>query len=137
MGRVANEKNLKPIRTKSEAREKGSKGGKKSGEVRREKKAFRELAEEVLSYENKNKELTAIAKSFGIDNPDNKTLVVLGLTRAAIYGNHNAFDRLHELTGEKSQSYDADAVNENITSLADLINNPMPNRNIKDFEDNE
>lgn len=101
---MANEKNLKPIRSKSEAREKGKKGGQKSGEVRREKKAFRELAEQVLSYENKNEEITAIAKSFGIEEPDNKTLVILGLTRAAIYGNHNAFDRLYELTGEKSSN---------------------------------
>lgn len=32
---MANEENLTPIRSVSEAREKGSKGGKKSGEVRR------------------------------------------------------------------------------------------------------
>ncbi len=136
---MANEKNLIPFneRTESEQRKIQSKGGKKSGEVRREKKAFRELADTILSAENKNEELINIARLFGIENPDNKTLVVLGLTRAAIYGNHNAFDRLHELTGEKSQSYDTATVNENINSLADLINKPMPNRNIEDFEDNE
>ena len=30
-----------------------------------------------------------------------------------------------------------DAVNKNIKALAELINNPKPNRSIKDFEDNE
>ena len=39
---MANEGNLKPIRTKSEAREKGKKGGKKSGEVRAQRKTLRE-----------------------------------------------------------------------------------------------
>lgn len=103
---MANEKNLIPLnkRTKSEQREIQSKAGKKSGEVRREKKAFRELADLILSAENKDKELIGIAKKYGIKKPDNKTLVVLGLTRSAIHGNHNAFDRLIELMGETNET---------------------------------
>ena len=118
MGSVANEKNLIPFneRTESEQREIQSKGGKKSGKVRRKKKAFRELAEEVLAFENKDKELVAIAKAYGIQNPDNKMLVILGLTRAAIYGSHNAFDRLYELTGEKT-----DNANEDILAKLDSV----------------
>ena len=37
---MANESNLKPVRSKEEARERGKAGGIKSGEVRRERKAF-------------------------------------------------------------------------------------------------
>ncbi len=107
-----NAKNLIPNnkRSPSEVRENGRKGGKKSGEVRREKKLFRELAKEVLSYKNTNEEIVAIAQSFGIQDPDNKTLVILGLTRAAICGNHNAFDRLLELSGEKEQDTNKDVI---------------------------
>ena len=35
--------NLKPVRSKSEARERGRKGGQASGEARRRLKSFREL----------------------------------------------------------------------------------------------
>jgi hypothetical protein len=40
--------NLIPVRTEEEAREKGRAGGIKSGEVRREKKLFREAIEKKL-----------------------------------------------------------------------------------------
>ena len=50
---MANEKNLIPInqRTKSEQREYRSKGGKKSGEVRRQKKKMKETMNMLLSLE--------------------------------------------------------------------------------------
>ena len=38
---MANEKNLKPVRTKKEARERGRNGGIKSGEVRAQRKTLR------------------------------------------------------------------------------------------------
>jgi len=43
-----NEHNLIPIRTESEAREKGSKGGKKSGESRRRKKSMKQVMDMLL-----------------------------------------------------------------------------------------
>ena len=45
---MANEQNLNSIRSVSEAREKGSKGGKKSGESRRRKKLIKECLEVLL-----------------------------------------------------------------------------------------
>lgn len=39
---MANEQNLKPVQTKSEARERGRSGGIKSGEARREKKLIKD-----------------------------------------------------------------------------------------------
>lgn len=46
---MTNEKNLIPIRTKSEAREKGRNGGIKSGESRRAKKLFSQAYAEYLA----------------------------------------------------------------------------------------
>lgn len=105
---MANEKNLKPVRTKSEARARGKNGGIASGKKRREQKTYREIAKAVLSSKVENEEAKAIAKQFGIDEPDAKTLTLLGMIRAAAGGSHNAFDRLMELTGEKEQNNNAD-----------------------------
>lgn len=53
---MANEANLKPVRTESEARTLGANGGRKSGEARREKKLLREcleiLLENIMEGEN-------------------------------------------------------------------------------------
>lgn len=46
---MPNEYNLVPIRTESEAKEKGSKGGKKSGESRRRKKTMKQVMNFLLS----------------------------------------------------------------------------------------
>lgn len=48
---MANEQNLRPVKSKSEARERGKAGGIKSGEKRREKKLLRELLEEALAMQ--------------------------------------------------------------------------------------
>lgn len=56
---MANEENLKPVRSKSEARERGSKGGKKSGEVRKlraqERKEWQRLLKMAMNNGNKEK----------------------------------------------------------------------------------
>ena len=46
---MANNENLKPVRTKNEARERGRNGGKKSGEVRRRKADFRKTLNLLLT----------------------------------------------------------------------------------------
>ena len=45
------QKDLKPVRTKEEAKERGRAGGIKSGEVRRAKKSMRETAKALMSME--------------------------------------------------------------------------------------
>lgn len=52
---MAGKENLKPVRSKEEARERGSKGGKKSGEKRRELKTMREMLNYLLTKEIENK----------------------------------------------------------------------------------
>ena len=48
---MANEKNLKPVRSKEEARERGKKGGIKSGETRRRKAALRNTMNRLLTMQ--------------------------------------------------------------------------------------
>ena len=57
---MANEKNLKPIKkgelSKEEAKKRGSKGGKRSGEVRRQKKTMKEMLDYLLQQDITNKQ---------------------------------------------------------------------------------
>ena len=48
---MANNENLKPVRTKSEARERGRAGGKASGEARRKRADFRKTLNALLTAE--------------------------------------------------------------------------------------
>ena len=130
------QKDLIPLnqRTKEEQKKICSKGGKKSGEVRREQKTYRDMAKAMLSATITDKNLLNELKAFGITETDVKAYTLLGMIKASGNGSHNAFDRLMELVGEKEQGTGNEAFNEGMQTLADLINNPAPNRNIADFE---
>lgn len=80
---MANSENLKPVRTKSEAREKGKKGGIKSGEVRRARKTLKE-------------ELLLLLES---GNTQNK--ISLALVEKALKGDIKAFEVIRDTIGEK------------------------------------
>lgn len=57
---MANEQNLNPVRSKSEAKERGRKGGIASGKARREKRTLQEIAKTLLSMPMEDKELEAV-----------------------------------------------------------------------------
>jgi hypothetical protein len=80
---MANSENLKPIRSESEARENGKKGGIKSGEVRRARKTLKE-------------ELLLLLES---GNTQNK--ISLALIKKALKGDIKAFEVLRDTIGEK------------------------------------
>ena len=105
---MANEENLKPIRSVSEAREKGKKGGKKSGQTRRAQKTYREMAKAMLKADIADKSVLSEMRKFGIEDTDLKAFTLLGLIRASGAGSYNAFDRLMELTGEKTNDANKD-----------------------------
>lgn len=65
---MANNENLKPVRTKSEARERGRAGGKASGEARRRKADFRRTLNALLTTEIDSTEWTPILKAMGLDS---------------------------------------------------------------------
>lgn len=86
---MANEKNLIPNskRTPKELREITQKGGKKSGEVRREKKLLRELLEEALL-----KKTETGNKYIDITN---------ALIKQAEEGNVKAYETIRDTLGQK------------------------------------
>lgn len=131
-----NDKNLIPNseRSPKEVRENGRKGGIKSGEVRREQKTYREMAKAMLSAQITDPKMLEEMAKYGIEGTDLKAYTLLGMIKASAEGSHNAFDRLLELTGEKDTPTDQNRFNDGLMALADLINNPAPNRNIADFE---
>ena len=130
------QKDLIPLnqRTKEEQKEICSKGGKKSGEVRREQKTYRDMAKAMLSATIKDKKILDELQAYGLSETDVKAYTLLGMIKASGNGSHHAFDRLMELIGEKEQGAGNETFNEGMQTLAELINNPAPNRNIADFE---
>ena len=100
---MANENNLIPIRTKSEAREKGYNGGKASGEARRERKAMKEQLKLLLSLPMENDAVREQIKSFGIGDEeiDNQMAMTIALYKEAIQGNTKAYELIRDTIGEK------------------------------------
>jgi len=100
-----NENNLIPIseRTSEEVREMARKGGIKSGEVRREKKAIKEQIQLLLSLPLKDKKAIKQLQALGIDtdNIDNQMAMVISMWQKAVKGDVNAFNTLRDTVGEK------------------------------------
>lgn len=100
---MANEKNLIPFteRTEKERREIATQGGIASGEARRKKKLFTELAQRALEMRPTPKTAN-LMKSLGFEEDEltQKTACILGLIKEAQNGNVKAFEKLQELTGE-------------------------------------
>lgn len=80
---MVNEQNLKPVRTKEEARERGRKGGIASGKARRERKTLKE-------------ELLALLQS-----GDTQKNISLAMIQQALNGNTKAFEVIRDTVGEK------------------------------------
>jgi hypothetical protein len=130
-----NEKNLKPIRTESEAREKGRNGGKKSGQVRREKSTIKKILNELLDKQIKDSpQFAKLASKMGVesDKPVKDIFTMVCLLNSVKNGNLSDLERLAKLLGEDLETQ-ADT-SKDMQTLADLINNPSPNRNIAEFE---
>ena len=80
---MANESNLKPVRTKEEAREKGRAGGIASGKARAERKALKEELLLLLAKGNTQERIS------------------LSLIQQALDGNTKAFEVIRDTIGEK------------------------------------
>lgn len=86
---MANNENLKKLST-SEARERGSKGGKASGKARRKKKELKMLLELALSQ--------PAAKN---RNEDNWTAITAALIKKALTGDTKAYEVIRDTLGQK------------------------------------
>ena len=80
---MANEQNLKPVKSKKEARERGRKGGLASGEARRKRKT---LKEELLLM---------------LSEGETQQSVTLALIEKAMSGDTKAFEVIRDTIGEK------------------------------------
>ena len=87
-----NEQNLKPVRTKSEARERGRAGGKASGKARRRKADFRKTLNMLLTVEIDSPEWKPMLETLGVDCTLESAMLMaqikqamLGSTKAATF----------------------------------------------------
>lgn len=130
------QKDLKPVRTKEEAKARGRNGGIKSGEVRRAKKSMRETAKALMLMEvvgdNNKKNLEA----FGIQKGDQnyQTAVVVRLMqKALVEGDTSAIRLIGELTGDLNRFGLIPEEESEIVELAyPTINLPNNGRDKKD-----
>lgn len=116
-------KNLIPMnkRTKKEQKKIATMGGKASGEARREKATMKKTLEMMLNSTYKG------GKTY-------KDEVTLGLLANAIDkdkgGNPKSYEIIMKVLGElNEQENNFNEINDNIIKIADLINNPVENRN--------
>lgn len=95
--------NLKPVRTKEEARERGRIGGIKSGEVRRQKKTMRETLENALKIELSEKKLKELGADISLMNGENSVLsaIIASTIREAINGDTKAIQFVRDSIGEQ------------------------------------
>ena len=128
---MANEQNLIPFtsnQSREEAKKNGSKGGKKSGEVRRKRKAMKEQMEMLLTLPVKNQEQHSFIASLGINEKeiDNQMALIVAMYAKALKGDVQAFNAIREVTQDDKNVSQEDRVQ---------IINDLPNE--EDEEDDK
>ena len=108
-----NEKNLKPIRTESEAREKGRNGGIASGKARREKKTIQKILADLLDSEIKDSpQFAKLAAKMGVESDKSvkDIFTMVCLLNSVKSGNLGDLERLAKLLGEDKENANADVM---------------------------
>lgn len=134
---MPNEQNLIPFeeRTESEQREIRASGGRASGVSRRRKRSLRDAADLYLSLPVADKRAWNKLVRNGVDpeDVDNQIAIIAGLTIKAANGDAKAAKVLFDLLGETADQ-GKQLQESQMQALADILRNPVPDRNIKDFE---
>ena len=124
---MANEKNLVSLadRTTKEKREIAIKGGKASGEARREKKSLREKAQLLMSLSIQDQEELLKAKKLGLDDKDidiemMNLIHMLNIIKKENFNSVGAFNSLKDLTGEQQDNKETPNVQINIVDNSKL-----------------
>lgn len=122
---MANEQNLKPRQlTNEEATKIGSKGGKKSAEAKRQRKAMREQMECLLSLPLKDKKVVAKFKQIGLkgDNMNNQMALIVAMYQKALKGDTQAFNAIREVVGERVQEIKVNAsIDDKVKELNEIL----------------
>lgn len=97
--------NLIPFskRSKDEAREYGSKGGKASGESRRRKAAMRDTMNRLLTMQAEVEGLSDILRADGGESTYEE-LITMAMIEKALRGNVNAFNAIKATVGQTDKS---------------------------------
>ena len=117
MPRKKNSDNLKPIRSVSEAREKGKKGGISSGLARRKKKALQETFAELLSTPLQNPKMAENMQKLGLPIDAETTVQVViaaAMVKEAYKGNVRAFLAIKDTVEPPGEWKKKDAVTERL-----------------------
>lgn len=99
---MANEQNLKPVRTKREARERGRNGGKASGAVRRRKADFRRTLNMLLTAEIDSEEWKPVLESLGVECTLESALLMAQI-KEALSGNTQAATFVAKYAGQSPE----------------------------------
>ena len=94
-----NEQNLKPVRTKSEARERGRAGGKASGKARRRKADFRKTLNMLLTAEIDSEEYKPILEALGVECTLESALN-MAMIKEGLAGNVKAYEAVAKYAGQ-------------------------------------
>lgn len=100
---MANEQNLKPVRTKSEARERGRNGGRKSGEVRRKNADFRKTLNALLTSKIDSKEWKPVLEALGVECTLESALN-MAMIKEGLSGNVRAYEAIAKYAGQSNQT---------------------------------
>lgn len=102
---MGGEGNLKPVRTAEEAREKGRRGGIKSGEARRRKRDMKKAAQLLMGLDISSPKLQEQVKSFGVPDEDvnNQMAVLVSMFLQATKGNVKAAEFIRDTMGENPE----------------------------------
>lgn len=104
MAGTGNIGNMRPPRTKDEARERGRNGGIASGEARRRKKTMREALEMMLYNTELSEQTKQILQAEGIKNADDfnhQMVITRSLIAKAESGDVQAYNAICAMIGEK------------------------------------
>ena len=100
---MANEKNLKPVRSKEEARERGKKGGIKSGETRRKKAALRNTMNRLLTMQAEVEGLSDVLRADGGESTYEE-IIAMAMIQQASLGNVKAYQAIMKTVGQTEKS---------------------------------
>lgn len=103
---MANNENLKPVRTTDEARKRGAAGGKKSGEARRQKKTMEQSLQILLNLAVSDSTLTDPTDNDVFNKVKGKNLTVqdkilVEVIKKALKGDLKAIEFLRDTSGQK------------------------------------
>ena len=127
---MANEENLKKIRSTSEARELGKKGGKASGKARRKKANLKNALNTILIAETTS-ETAQILEGLGFENT-NEMAIMLSLTQQAMKGNIRAIELINKMATSEKDDLDRKEQRARIKTLEIANKTASEHQNIQD-----